>query len=250
MTYCLGLGLDAGLVFLADSRTNAGVDNISTYRKLFAWSAQGGQREPRALAVMTSGNLSVTQEVIALAEEEIAANGPDQDGGLVTILSAPSMFRVAERLGGLMQDVQARRGPSLAAAGVSSEASLIVGGQIGAAEPALYMIYSAGNFIQATADTPYFQIGEFKYGKPILDRAAKPGVPLADGVRIAALSMAATLRSNLSVGMPLDLAVLPVGAHVWSMRRIEAEDAAFAAIASGWDAYLRNGLSTLPTLAY
>ena len=250
MTYCLALNLDAGLVMLADSRTNAGVDNISTFGKLFTWSTPPGAQTSRWIGIMTAGNLSVTQEILSLIEEENAANGVNQDGGLETILSASSMFRVAQRVGVLMADVRGRWGAQLNAAGVSPGASMLLAGRIGAAPAKLFLIYDAGNFIEATPDTPFMQIGELKYGKPILDRVATPSLPLEDGVKAAVLSMDATLRSNLSVGLPLDLAVLPSGATEWRKRRIEADDEIYQAISNGWGDHLRSGFQTLPQLTF
>ena len=247
MTYCLALNLNAGLVMLADSRTNAGVDNISTFGKLFTWSSAA---DSRMIGMMTAGNLSVTQEILSLIEEENAANGANQDGGLETILSAPSMFRVAQRVGNLMADVQGRWGARLSGAGVASSASILLAGRIGTGPAQLFLVYDAGNFIEATADTPFMQIGELKYGKPILDRVVTPHLPLEDGVKAAVLSMDATLRSNLSVGLPLDLAVLPTGAAEWRKRRIEAEDETYQAMSQGWGDHLRAGFQTLPMLTF
>lgn len=250
MTYCVGLCVNEGLVMLADSRTNAGVDNISVYSKLFTWIGAPGVQPPRALAVMVAGNLSVTQEMMSLIEEENAANGPMQDQGLETILSAPSLFRVADRLGRLMADVQNRRGPGLAAAGVSSGASLILGGQIGTDRPRLFLVYQAGNSIETTADTPFMQIGEFKYGKPILDRVVRPETSLSDGVKAALLSMDATIRSNLTVGLPLDVALLPVDSFAFTRRRIEADDPVYREISKGWGDHLRSGFQGIPDLPF
>ncbi len=250
MTYCLALLLDAGLVLLADSRTNAGIDNISTYSKLSTWSVAPDHSNARTLAIMSAGNLSVTQEVVSLIDEEIDLNGPEQDGGLTTILNAPNMFRVTERIGQLMVDVQTRRGPALAAAGVSAGASLIVAGRIGWGPMKAFLIYQPGNFIEASSDTPFLQVGEFKYGKPILDRVVTPTTSLQDGVKGALLSMDATIRSNLSVGAPLDLAVLPVGQPDWSLRRIEADDQVWRAMSDGWGEHLKAGFARMPSLEF
>lgn len=254
MTYCLALNVAEGVVMLADTRTNAGVDNISTYPKLFTWERAGDPSGVgpigRALGVMTAGNLSVTQEILSLVEEEIASNGPNQDGGLETILSAPNMFRVATRLGELMTDVQARRGPQLAGAGVASGASMILAGQIGAAPTRMFLIYSAGNFIEAQRDTPFLQIGEFKYGKPILDRMLTQQTPMNDAVTAALLSMDATLRSNLTVGLPVDLAVLTPGALSWRRRRVEADDPTYREISNRWGEHLREGFKSTPNLPW
>lgn len=250
VTYCLALNLDQGLVLLSDSRTNAGVDNISTFGKMFTWSSLGGVdgAPPRAVAAMVAGNLSITQEVMDVVDEHLAAAAAQPQNGLETVLSAPTLFRVADYFGRLMADVQARRGPGLSAAGVSSGASLIVAGQIGPQPPGIFLVYAAGNFIEATRDVPFLQIGEFKYGKPILDRVVSPEMTLSHGVSAALLSMDATLRSNLSVGLPLDLAVLPSGAAVWSRRRVSADDVVFRQISDGWAEHLKAGFQNIPDL--
>ncbi|MEO1329945.1 MAG: peptidase [Pseudomonadota bacterium] len=251
MTYCLALNLDAGLVLLADSRTNAGVDNISTYGKLFTWSVPREAPNARVVGIMTAGNLSITQEVLALIEEENAA-APPADGSPVpdTILTAPNMFRVAQRVGQLMAEVQGRQGPALGAAGVSSAASLLLAGQIGAERTRLFLIYPPGNFIESTPDTPFMQIGELKYGKPILDRSVSVQTSLETGVKAAVLSMDATLRSNLSVGLPLDLAVSEAGSLGWRLRRIEEADADLQKIRTHWRDQLNAGLETTPALPF
>lgn len=251
MTYCLALNLDAGLVMLADSRTNAGVDDISTFGKLFTWTSAGssepGGPAPRSIAVMTAGNLSITQEILALTEEEFALGDPGPDGP-ETILNAPNMFRVADSFGRKMIDVQARRGGALSTAGVSAATSLIVAGQVGAEPSQIFLVYQAGNFIESTRDTPFLQIGETKYGKPILDRVLTPATSIEDGVRAALLSMDATLRSNLSVGMPLDLAISRTGVLGWAQRRIAADDAVYRQISEAWSTHLRAGFAAIPEL--
>lgn len=249
MTYCLALNLDAGLVLLADSRTNAGVDHIATFSKLFTWSSPGGPgAAPRAIAVMVAGNLSVTQEILALNDEEIANSRFDPDNAPETILTAPNMFRVADSFGRKMVDVQNRRGPALTAAGVAAASSMIVAGRIGDEPARIFMVYQAGNFIEATRDTPFLQIGEAKYGKPILDRVLGVSTSIEDGVRAAILSMDATVRSNLSVGAPLDLAVSRGGGHDWTRRRIEAHDPVYQQISNSWAEHLKAGFATIPEL--
>lgn len=233
MTYCLALKLNEGLVCLADTRTNAGVDNISKYRKLFTWD-NGGER---VIAMMTAGNLAVTQAVISLLQENLDT---PQDG-VETLFSVDSMFEVAGLVGDAMQVIQNRYGPGLSAMGESAVSSIILAGHRAGGQPRLFHIYSAGNFIEATADTPYFQIGENKYGKPILDRVISPETPLDTGITAALLSMDSTLRSNLSVGMPLDLAVMPSSRVGFSqLRRIEENDENFRALSEAWSAALRN----------
>ncbi len=233
MTYCVAIKLNEGFVCLSDTRTNAGLDNISRFRKMFTWSVAGD----RVIVMMTAGNLAITQAVLSRIQESL-----DQPvEGIETIFTAPTMFRVAEVVGADMRAVQAQHGPGLAAAGMSSDASIILAGQRAGGPIRLYLIYAAGNFIEATEDTPYLQIGEHKYGKPILDRVISPETPLKDAVICALLSMDSTLRSNLSVGMPLDLAVVREGALVFDqLRRIPEDDQNFQALSSAWSNALRN----------
>jgi len=232
MTYCVALRLRAGLVLLSDTRTNAGVDNISQYRKMFSWVVPGD----RAIAMMTAGNLAITQAVLSRLQD-----GIDDDGQTApNILKAASIYEVADIVGNQMQAAQNQWGPSLRAAGESAAASMIVAGQRVGGEPRLYMVYTAGNFIEATDDTPFFQLGEFKYGKPIIDRTITPDVSLEDGLTACLLSMDSTLKSNLSVGMPLDLTIIPNNQfEAVENRRIEPDDAHFHALSESWSSALR-----------
>ncbi len=220
MTYCVALRLDDGLVMLADTRTNAGVDNVAKFRKMFTWSAPND----RVIACMTSGNLAVTQAVVSQLQEDLDAPDTPQE----TLFTAKNMFGVAEVVGEAMRSVQGTYGPGLAAMGESSGASVIVGGQVKGEAPRLFLVYSAGNFIEATEDTPFFQIGEHKYGRPLLDRIIATDTSLEDGITAVLLSMASTIKSNLTVGMPLDLAVARTDALTFEQyRRIEADDESF-----------------------
>ncbi|MEM6465321.1 MAG: proteasome-type protease [Pseudomonadota bacterium] len=238
MTYCLALKLEAGLICLSDTRTNAGVDDISKYRKMFTWSVPGD----RVIVMMTAGNLAITQAVISLLQENI--DSPKE--GIETLFTAPSMFRVAEIVGDAMRVVQGRYAQGLTAMGESSLSSIILAGQRADGKLRLFHIYSAGNFIEATDDTPFFQIGEHKYGKPILDRVITPSTPLNMGITAALLSMDSTLRSNLSVGMPLDLAVIASGdLQLTEMRRIEENDPAFAELSEAWSEALRKAFTDM-----
>ncbi|MEO0574538.1 MAG: peptidase [Pseudomonadota bacterium] len=232
MTYCVALRLDAGLVLLSDTRTNAGVDNISQYRKMFTFHTPG----ERSIAMMTSGNLAITQAVISTLEDAITDSTKDA----ANIMKAPSMYAVAEIVGAQMRNAQNQWGPGLRAANESSIASILVAGQRAGSDPRLYMIYTAGNFIGATDDTPFFQLGEFKYGKPIIDRTITPQSSLEDGLTACLLSMDSTLKSNLSVGMPLDLTIIPSeDFNAMDTRRIEADDAHFHALSESWSSELR-----------
>ena len=238
MTYCVAIKLNAGLVCLADTRTNAGIDNISKFKKLFTWKTPG----ERAITMMTSGNLAITQAVMSLLQENIDT----PKGNAETLLTAPSMFRVAEIVGEAMRTVQTRYGPGLSARGENSTSSILVAGQRKGGRLRLFMIYSAGNFIEATNDTPFLQIGEHKYGKPILDRVIVPETPLGDALTASFLSMDSTLKSNLSVGMPLDLTVLSEGVFDFDEeRRIEPEDRAFEALSQAWSDRLKDAFQIM-----
>ncbi|MBI1392631.1 MAG: peptidase [Alphaproteobacteria bacterium] len=238
MTYCVAIRLRAGLVLLSDTRTNAGVDNISRFRKMFTWSVPGD----RVIAMMTAGNLAVTQSVISNLQD--ALDDPDWQGE--TVLNAPSLYRVAEMVGERMQNAIGKWGPGLSAEGESGASTMIVAGQRVGGQPRLFMVYSAGNFIEATEDTPFFQLGEFKYGKPIIDRVINYDSTLEDGLTACLLSMDSTIRSNLSVGMPLDLAMIPTDAFSFAEhRRIDADDQNYHAMSEAWSAALRDGFIKL-----
>lgn len=201
MTYCVAIKLKAGLVFLSDSRTNAGLDQISTFRKMIVYEKPGD----RFMCLLSAGNLSISQSVREILQVEQLA---DQDGGdPVTIWNARSMFDAARVLGSAVRHVFERDGESLKRSGVEFNVSMIFGGQIAGEGMRLFQVYSAGNFIEATPETPFFQIGESKYGKPVLDRVITPDTPLDEAAKCALVSMDSTLKSNLSVGLPLDMAV-------------------------------------------
>jgi len=201
MTYCVGIRLDAGLVFLSDSRTNAGLDHIASFRKMMIYERPG----ERFMVLLSGGNLSVSQSVREILQVEKIDAGPGREG--LTIWNCDSLFDAARVLGSAVRRVYAQDGPSLKQAGIDFNASFILGGQIGNEAMRLFLVYSPGNFIEATRETPYFQIGESKYGKPILDRVITPATPLDEAAKCALVSMDSTLKSNLSVGLPLDLLV-------------------------------------------
>ena len=201
MTYCVGIKLKSGLVFLSDSRTNAGVDHVSTFRKMIVYERPGD----RLMVLLSAGNLSISQSVREILQVEQLRNA---DGGdPITIWNAKSMFDAARVLGQAVRRVYERDAESLKQAGVEFNVSLIFGGQIQGEGMRLFNVYSAGNFIEATAESPYFQIGESKYGKPVLDRVLTPETPLDEAAKCALVSMDSTMKSNLSVGTPLDLVV-------------------------------------------
>jgi putative proteasome-type protease len=200
MTYCIGVKLDAGLVFLSDSRTNAGLDQFSTFRKMIVYEKPGD----RLMVMLSAGNLSISQSVREILQVEKLDTG---GGPPLTIWNAASMFDAVRVLGSAVRRVYEQDGPSLKQSGVDFNASMIFGGQIRGEAMRLFLVYSAGNFIEATRETCYFQIGESKYGKPVLDRMITPATPLDEAAKCALVSMDSTLKSNLSVGLPLDLLV-------------------------------------------
>ncbi len=206
MTYCIGIRLNAGLVFLSDSRTNAGMDQISTYRKMMIYEKPGD----RFMVLLSAGNLSISQSVREILQVEKVDRGPHESP--LTIWNAESMFDATRVLGAAVRRVYEQDGPSLKANGIDFNASMIFGGQIGGESMRMFLVYSAGNFIEATRETCFFQIGESKYGKPILDRVLTPTTSLDEAAKCALVSMDSTLKSNLSVGLPLDLLVYRAGA--------------------------------------
>jgi putative proteasome-type protease len=237
MTYCVGLLLDAGMVLLSDTRTNAGLDNIATYRKMFTFERPGD----RVIAIMTAGSLSVTQTTINRLAE--AAEDPDA-GPDLSIMSAPTMLGVADVVGNMLSEVTSTVNAKMERQSQGATASMIVAGQRKGGAMRMFLIYPEGNFIEATRDTPFLQIGEHKYGKPILDRVVRPETPLADAKKAVLLSMDSTLRSNLSVGMPLDMAVIEKDAlKVTERRRIEANDEQFQAMSLAWSRALRDAFT-------
>ena len=227
MTYCVGMLVDEGLAMIADTRTNAGVDNISSYRKLHVISRPG----QRVLAVATAGNLSVTQTALALVAEGITLPDSIQPETLET---APTLFRAAQLLGHAMAHVRQTISPSPAADGLNINASMLIGGQI------------EGNFIACGPDTPFLQIGELKYGKPILDRALHAGTPLAEAVKIGLISFDGTMRSNLAVGPPLDMVILPRDSLTVQEQRIEADDPYFLDLGKRWAEAMSAATRSMP----
>lgn len=201
MTYCVAIKLNAGLVFLSDSRTNAGLDQISTFRKMIVYEKPGD----RFMVLLSAGNLSISQSVREILQVEKLKDNPDDEG--ITIWNAKSMFDAARVLGSAIRRVHERDAAALSKTGVDFNVSLIFGGQIQGEGMRLFQVYSPGNFIEATPETPYFQIGESKYGKPVLDRVITPQTPLDEAAKCALVSMDSTLKSNLSVGLPMDLVV-------------------------------------------
>ena len=244
MTYCVGMVLDQGLVLMSDTRTNSGVDNISVFRKMFHWSKPG----ERIIAIMTAGNLATTQSVVSRLEERTKA--PDERQ--ISLLELPTMFQVAAEAGKLLRETVRDTQDENGMHGKGRfTASMIVAGQIKGMEPRLFMIYPEGNFIEASFDTPFFQIGETKYGRPILIRGYDREMSFEDAVKLIMVSFDSTLKANLSVGLPLDLLVVRRDEfQPLHERRIEHSDPYFDAISSSWSEALRSAFHSLPDYTF
>lgn len=239
MTYCVGLLVNDGIVMASDTRTNAGVDNIATFRKMTVWERPGD----RVMALAGAGNLSLTQAVVSLLEERVNAAAESGE----TLYTVPTLFQAARLISSTLGEVRRLHLSESGQANETFAVSFLLGGQVAGERPRLFRIYAEGNFIEATADTPYFQIGEHKYGKPILDRVVVPDMPLAQAVRVIMISFDSTLRSNLSVGMPIDLVVYRRDALKAELNtRIEADDPDFAEISQKWSDALRDAFARLP----
>lgn len=240
MTYCVAVKLKAGMVFLSDSRTNAGLDQISSFRKMMVYE----KADDRFMCLLSAGNLSVAQSVREMLQTEQL---DDHEGGEpITIWNARSMFDAARVLGSAVRHVWQRDGESLQRAGVDFNVSLIFGGQIRGEAMRLFQVYSAGNFIEATAETPFFQIGESKYGKPVLDRVITPDTPLDEAAKCALVSMDSTLKSNLSVGLPLDMVLYEANTlRVDKIVCIEENNPYFRMVRSTWGRKLREAFDDI-----
>jgi putative proteasome-type protease len=237
MTYCVGLLVDTGLVMLSDSRTNAGVDQITTFRKMATFPAPD-----RVLVLMSAGNLAITQAVVNLLHD-----APAGSEAQTAILQAPDMFKAARVVGDALREIHERDAESLKDQGHEFNGTFILGGQIKGEDPRLFHIYSAGNFIESSLDTPYFQIGESKYGKPIIDRVISRSSSLAEAAKCALVSMDSTIRSNISVGPPLDLAIIrrdeyKLATHI----SIDMDNEYFTMIRKRWGFALKEVFSELP----
>jgi len=244
MTYCCGILVRDGLVMMADTRTNAGLDNISTFRKLHVYGVPG----QRIMALASSGNLSISQSVVSTVTEGI--ENPETRE-LETLLNAPTMFQAAQRMGQAIRQVHKLEGDALEAADVKFDVSFLFAGQIKGEKLRLFMIYGAGNFIECSVDSPYLQIGEHKYGKPVLDRAISYGVDLYDALKIGLISMDSTMRSNLGVGMPIDLLVVRRDTCEAELNyRIEPGEPYFHDLRERWSAALRAAHAGIPRPPY
>ena len=239
MTYCVGLKIDRGLVFMSDTRTNAGMDSISTFKKMHVWEEPG----ERVIVLMSAGNLATTQAVVSLLDERTKAISERHS----TLLETPSMYQTVRMVGDTVKEVIASSSPAGEKADSYFNASFILGGQIKGSEPRLFMIYPEGNFIESTDDTPFFQIGETKYGKPIIIRAYEKTMSLAETVKLLLVSFDSTLKSNLSVGLPLDMLFLEKDAFkVGLKRRISQDDQYYRTISDGWSSALKTAFASLP----
>lgn len=238
MTYCVAMLLDTGLVFLSDSRTSAGVDQINTFRKTTVFQKAGD----RVLVLQSAGNLAITQAVTSKLHEQMAS--PDAASSLLT---CPNLFEAARLAGDALREVHRRDAAALKEFGVEFNASLILGGQIRGEPPRLFSIYAAGNFIEATAETTYFQIGESKYGKPIMDRVIRRSSSLSEGAKCALVSMDSTIRSNLAVGLPLDLVIVRRDRYAVARHMsIDSDDEYFHNLRDLWSEALREAFARLP----
>jgi len=239
MTYCVGLRMKRGLVFMSDTRTNSGVDNISTFRKMHSFEKPG----ERYITIMTAGNLATTQSVISMLAERTKA--PEERNP--SILAAASMFQVAQIIGDLLRETIRTREQTGLNAETTFNATLIVGGQIKGMEPRLFMVYPEGNFIEASHDTPFFQIGETKYGKPIIDRVITASTSMDDAIKCVLVSFDSTMRSNLSVGMPIDLACYSrESLQLGNMHRYDEHDAYMMRLRQSWGEGVRRAFAQLP----
>ena len=235
MTYCCAIKINEGMVFLSDSRTNAGVDAISTFRKMLIYERPGD----RFMVMLSAGNLSISQSVREILQTESVRD--PESGDPITIWNARSMFDAAQVLGAAVRHINQRDGAALRQAGLEFNVSLILGGQIAGEGMRLFLVYSAGNFIEATTETPFFQIGESKYGKPVLDRVVEPEMPLDEAAKCALVSMDSTMMSNLSVGLPLDLVVYEAGALASDrVVCIDQENPYFEMLHKSWGQRLRQ----------
>lgn len=242
MTYCIGVMLDEGIVFASDSRTNAGVDNFAKFCKMTLFERKGD----RVIVLLSSGSLAGTQAVISVLNQR-CSDGSGHDN----LWKARTMFDVAMLVADAMRDIERRDGAYLEQSDISFNASFIVGGQIGAETMRLFRIYSEGNFIEAGIHTPFFQTGETKYGKPIIDRVISRSTPCQDAIKCVLVSFDSTMRSNLSVGMPIDLICYERDSlEVRKRRRFEEGDTYFTALSREWGEGTRQVFRHLPALSW
>ena len=238
MTYCVAIKVNDGLVFAADTRTSAGVDDVRTYNKLHVFDVPG----QRVFIVLSAGNLATTQAVLANVKRDIA--NPQAP---MSLMSAQHMYDAAEYIGAISVRSQRESETHAQQTTVDFRTTLILGGQIMGEEPSLYLIYPEGNCISSSPETPYLQIGESKYGKPILDRVIRPEVSLEDAARCALVSLDSTMKSNLSVGPPLDIALVPRDSHAVTQKmRLDLDTPYYAQLKEAWGRQLAMAFRNLP----
>jgi putative proteasome-type protease len=245
VTYCVGMMLDQGLVLMSDTRTNSGVDNISTFRKMYHWSVPG----ERIVTLMTAGNLATTQSVISQLEERNKAPAERHN----SLLEAPTMYQVATQVGQLLCETirDSNEDNGERAAGGTFNASIIVAGQIQGGEPRLFLVYPEGNFIEASFDTPFFQIGETKYGRPIIIRGYDRDMSFENAIKLLMVSFDSTIKANLSVGLPLDLLVIARDRfEPLHRRRITADDSYYRSVSDMWSEALKSAFYSLPDYSF
>lgn len=240
MTYCLALRLDEGLVFMADTRTNAGVDNVSSYRKLHVFQPTND----RVVVLESAGNLATTQQVLDRISTDLAT--PDGPENLATVAH---LHDAALYVGRLSREVADEHRAALSAVGADGTATFILGGQIGDGEPDLFLVHPEGNYIRVSSERPYLQIGESKYGKFMLDAAVAAEVDLVTATKVALGSMISTARANLSVGPPYDIAVYRSDSHHLDQYRVEPDSPLLARLEEVWQRHLRQTIEDLPTIA-
>jgi putative proteasome-type protease len=238
MTYCVAMSLEAGMLFASDSRTNAGVDQIARFSKMRVIASEG----ERIIVTLSSGNLSITQNALNTLEERARVGAES-----LSLSNAESMFDVARLIGDSLREAKSRDGPFLMQSNIDSSASFLVGGQIRGEPPRLFNVYSEGNFIEATADTCYFQSGETKYGKPIIDRVINRRASLIDATKCTMVSFDSTMRSNISVGLPIDLLIYEADSlRIGMQRRIDEDDTYYQMVHRQWGEGLRRVFAQLP----
>jgi putative proteasome-type protease len=238
MTYCVAMSLDAGMIFASDSRTNAGVDQIARFSKMRVFQAEGD----RVVVTLSSGNLSITQNVLSTLEQRIRSGDNARN-----LMNAESMFDIARLLGDALREVKTRDGPYLQQNNIDAGATFLVGGQVRGEPPRLFQVYGEGNFIEATPETPYFQIGESKYGKPVIDRVVTRATALSAASKCVLVSFDSTMRSNISVGLPIDMLVYEADSfEIKVKRRVDESDPYFRMVHDRWGEGLRRVFAELP----
>ncbi|HEV8501143.1 MAG TPA: peptidase [Casimicrobiaceae bacterium] len=238
MTYCVAMALDAGMIFASDSRTNAGMDQVARFSKMRVFARAGD----RVVVMLSSGNLSLTQSAVNILELR------NREGDAApNVMNVGSLFDVARLLGDALREVRVRDAGYLEQNNIDSSANFIIGGQIHGENPRLFHVYGEGNFIEATSETCYFQIGESKYGKPVIDRVVDRTTSLTDATKCVLVSFDSTMRSNISVGLPIDLLVYDTGSlDIRTRKRLDEDDPYFQMVHTQWGEGLRRVFGELP----